>query len=574
MDQLPVPVPSPPPRAGSPPITRSASGTAGACVAVVGALVILGWLFDIPTLKSVYGAITMKTNMAVGLLLCGASLWFQARGNRRAGIVTAAGATAIGALTLTQHLFGWDFGIDQLLFTEVAGAAGTTSPNRMGPNGATSLTLTGTALLLLFRGSPRSIRSAQALAVATVLLALLAIAGYLYGAVELYGIARYTGIALHTAVTFVILGIGILAARADAGGIATVMGDGPAGTLLRRLAIPVVVMPFALGYVVLRARQADVVDRGLSLAIFAVLVVVALGMIVWRTANAIAASDEQRRRAERDRDQLLVLERRARDEAERASRLKDHFIAMLSHELRTPLNVMLGWTRVLETARSPERHAHAAAVVARNGRLLARLVEDLLDISRASAGQFEIASSPTQLNAVVQASLDALAPVAAQRRVQLVSSLDAELEIIDGDAERIQQIVSNLVSNALKFTAAGGRVEVRTGRQDGSAIVTVTDTGIGFDESFASQLFQPFRQADSSTRREHGGLGLGLSIAKHIAELHGGSIAGTSPGPGCGATFTVRLPAAESRRGPEDRAEKAFASGRIGDEQRRTELTG
>jgi signal transduction histidine kinase len=371
----------------------------------------------------------------------------------------------------------------------------------------------------------------------------LALAGYVYGAVELYAVARYTGIALHTAVALLVLNVGILAARADEGPMAPFADDGPQGMMVRRLTAPVVLIPLVLGYLVIRGREADLFDRGLSTALFAVSAIVLLGATMWHTASMIAASDERRRRAEKDRDLLLQRERHARDEAERASRLKDEFIAVISHELRTPMNVMLGWTRVLETRGSAERHAHAAAVIVRNGRLLARLVEDLLDISRVSARQLEITPRPVLLNAVVQASLDALAPAAAQQQLQLMADLDPAVGLITGDCERLQQIVSNLVSNAIKFTGEGGRVEVRTARQEATVTIAVSDTGIGFDEGFSSEMFQAFRQADSSSRRQHGGLGLGLSIAKHIVELHGGTIAGTSAGPGRGAVFTVALPA-------------------------------
>jgi signal transduction histidine kinase len=239
---------------------------------------------------------------------------------------------------------------------------------------------------------------------------------------------------------------------------------------------------------------------------------------------------------------MLVRERHARDEAERANRLKDHFIATLSHELRTPLNVMLGWTRILETATEGELNARAAALVARNGRVLARLVEDLLDISRASVGQFDLIRTAVHLDAVVKASIDAMVPAAAAKGIDLRSELDAGVEPISADSERIQQVVSNLLSNAVKFTPTGGWVDVRTACRDTTITVTIADSGIGFDSSFHKELFEPFRQADPSSSREHGGLGLGLSIARHLAELHDGSITGSSPGPGRGATFVLTLP--------------------------------
>jgi signal transduction histidine kinase len=517
---------------------------AGGCVAAVGALVLAGWVLDIGFLKSVYGPITMKTNTAIGLLVCGLSLWAAASGRSRVAVACASVATTIGLLTLVQHLSGWNFGIDELLFTEAPGAAATASPNRMGPNGATSLVLTGAALLLLLRGTPRSARLAQWTAVGCSMLAMLAVAGYVYGAVQLYAVAQITGIALHTALSFLVLSVGILAVRVDDGPVATLLADGPAGTLLRRLVGPVVLVPLILGYVLIKGRNADLYDGGLTIALFAVSIVVVLGALLWQTATAIAASDARRRSAEKDRDELLMRERHARDEAERASKVKDDFIATLSHELRTPLNVMLGWTNILEVPGTEQQHARAAAIVARNGRLLARLVEDLLDISRAAAGHFEIAAAFTDFNAVVQASLDALGPRSAEKGVQLRGELDPSVGVIQADAERLQQIVWNLLSNSVKFTDTGGRVDVRTSRADGVVTLTVVDTGVGFAPEFAAELFQPFRQADPSTTRKHGGLGLGLSIARHIAELHGGSINGHSAGPGEGATFTLTIPAA------------------------------
>ena len=526
----------------------AAASASGAGVALVGAIALAGWIFDIPAFKSVYGPITIKANAAIGLLLGGVALWACTQRMVVLGTACAAFIATLGMLTLTQHLLGWNLRIDELLFTEPAGAAATTSPNRMGPNAATSLMLAGTAILLLLHGSRRAIAVAQGMALACLLLELLAIAGYVYGAAELYAITRYTGIALHTAVALFVLDAGILAARADAGPMADFVDDGPAGTLLRRLVAPVVLMPLAVGYLTLRGQERDLYDLGLAFSLFAVSIVVVLGGVVWWTARTIASTERQRRHAEIDRDQLLVRERQARDQAERANQLKDQFIAMLSHELRTPLNVMLGWTHVLETNPSPERRTRAAAIVARNGRLLARLVGDLLDISRASAGQFEIARVTMPFNAVVGSSMDALSPVATQKGVRLIVSLDPGTGSIDGDPERIQQIVWNLVSNAVKFTGEGGEVEVKTLRQGESVVLVVRDTGVGFDESFSSEMFQPFRQADSSTRRQHGGLGLGLSIAKHIAELHGGSIEATSPGPGRGATFTLTLPATAETR--------------------------
>ena len=473
-------------------IARVVSLAAGCTVFAVGGLVLIGWYFDIDALKGPYARITMKSNTAVAMLLAGIALWAHARNLRTVGICCASAIAALGALTLSEHLSGVNLGIDETLFPEPAGALATASPNRMGPNASTSLLLAGTGLLLLFRGGAGAIASAQWLAVTGILLAVLAIAGYVYGATELYAVPRYTGIGLHTTLSLLVLSIGILATRVDEGPMAEFVSEGPSGTLLRRLVAPIFLIPLALGYVVIRGREADLYDRATSFALFSVFIVVILGTIIWTTARSIAISEQHRRRAEHDRDLLLVRERRARDEAESASRLKDQFIAMLSHELRTPLNVMLGWTKHLEGSSSPERYAHAASVVARNGRLLARLVEDLLDISRVSAGQFEISPRPMLFNGAVQASIDALASIAAEKGIRLAGELDPAVGSVEGDPERIQQIVWNLLSNAVKFTGSGGRIEVRTAASSEAVTLTVCDTGIGFDQAFASHLFQPF----------------------------------------------------------------------------------
>jgi signal transduction histidine kinase len=507
----------------------------------MGGFVLCGWIWDIEALKSIYGPITMKANTAIGLLLSGTALAIV----RMAPPLTSAlafVAGAIGAATLTQHIAGWDLGIDQLLFTERPGAAATASPNRMGPNASTSFLLASIALHRLARGDGRGAAVAQKLSIGAVVLASIPLAGYFYGASELYGIAQFTGIALHSALAFLLLHAGILITRPDTGPVAAFLREGPAGTVLRRLALPVAAVPLLLGFLAINAVAAGIVDRGLGLGLYAVALIVVLGAIVWHTARVIEVSDRARRRAEEHRDTLIVSERQARAEAERASQLKDQFLATLSHELRTPLNVMLGWTQMLERGVKAADQARVAALVARNGRLLARLVEDLLDLSRVAAGQFEIARGPVALNGVVQGALEAIAPMANANGIAVDAALDPALETIDADGARLQQIVWNLLSNAVKFTRAGGRIDVRTARAGDGVVLTVIDTGVGFDEAFAPEIFKPFRQADPSVSREHGGLGLGLSIAKHLAELHGGTLTGSSPGVNRGATFTLTLP--------------------------------
>ncbi len=488
-----------------------------------------GWTFGIDRLKTVYGPITMKTNAAIALACAGASLGLHARERRRIAAAMALATALIGGVTLCEHLTGWDAGIDQLLFTEAPGAAATTSPNRMGPHAATSFLMAGTALLLLWRNTPAAVRIAQALAFTGCAFALVAATGYAYGAVELYGIARYTGIALHTAVAFLVLHGGILAMSSTRGPMAVFVEDGIAGTLLRRLAIPVIALPLVFGYLFVLGRQRQVFDRGLGAALFAVAIIAVLLTIVWRTAAAMQVSDRDRRSAH--------------EAAERANMLKDQFIAGLSHELRTPLNVMLGRLRMLDSEPDADARVRAATVIARNGQLLARLVGDLLDLSRAAAGQVDISRTDVAINQLAQTTVDSLSGAAAARNVAIRAELSDEAGVVRVDPDRMQQVLTNVLSNAIKFASPGGTAVLRTARGDGQVTITVTDDGVGFDEEFAPHLFEPFRQADGSARREHGGLGLGLSIARHLVTLHGGTITASSDGIGRGATFTIALPA-------------------------------
>jgi PAS domain S-box-containing protein len=250
-----------------------------------------------------------------------------------------------------------------------------------------------------------------------------------------------------------------------------------------------------------------------------------------------------RRRAESDRGQLLERETAARHEAEKANRLKDDFLATLSHELRTPLNAILGWATILKTLPSdPALAERAVTVIERNARSQKQLIEDILDVSRVVTGKLRLVVAPVDLGAVIDGALESVRPSAQAKQITLEVSCPPDFAPLEGDADRLHQVVWNLLSNAVKFTPVGGRVAVRVARDEGWVRLEVEDTGAGVDEEFLPHMFERFRQADSSSTRRHGGLGLGLAIVRHLVELHGGTVEATSPGPGQGTTFTVRLP--------------------------------
>ncbi len=259
--------------------------------------------------------------------------------------------------------------------------------------------------------------------------------------------------------------------------------------------------------------------------------------------QGIARDITERRRIERERADLLAREQLARAEAERANRAKDEFLATLSHELRTPLSAILIWSRLLRSGRLDEASAaRALEVIEGNTKLQSRLIEDLLDVSRIVTGKLRLETAPVDVAATVEAAIESVRAAADAKSVRLECGIDYRLGPVSGDRNRLQQIVWNLVSNAIKFTPAGGRVEVRLARDGESARLVVRDTGIGIAPEFLPHIFERFRQADSSSTRAHAGLGLGLAIVRHLVDLHGGTVDVESAGPGLGATFTVTLP--------------------------------
>jgi signal transduction histidine kinase/ActR/RegA family two-component response regulator len=272
-----------------------------------------------------------------------------------------------------------------------------------------------------------------------------------------------------------------------------------------------------------------------------------------RAAQAFA---EAVARSEAERESLLAAERIARSTAERASALKDEFLATLSHELRTPLNAILGWTHVLQGGKvDPTRTREGLEVIARNARAQAQIVEDLLDMNRIMAGRLRLEVRRIDLTTVLHEALDSVRPAAEAKGIRLQAILDPQAGPVSGDPGRLQQVFWNLLANAIKFTPRNGRVQMTLERVSSHLEVSVADSGEGVPPAFLPHVFDRFRQADASTTRRHGGLGLGLAISKQLVELHGGSIRARSAGINAGATFTVALPLAAINAEPETTVE-------------------
>ena len=266
-----------------------------------------------------------------------------------------------------------------------------------------------------------------------------------------------------------------------------------------------------------------------------------------RVVGTVTVIDDvsERVASEHELRKQIEAQQMARNAAEKALRIKDEFLATLSHEIRTPLNAVLGWARILserERELEPQLLSRAVNSIFRNATVQARMIDDLLDTARIMAGKLRLQMQPVDLLAVTIAAMDVLAPVMDAKRIELKKTLDPRVERVLGDPDRLQQIIWNLLSNAAKFTEPGGTIHVRLDQVHKSARITVADSGKGINPEFLPFIFERFRQADASSSRREGGLGLGLALVRELVELHGGSVRATSDGAGKGSTFVVEFP--------------------------------
>jgi signal transduction histidine kinase len=285
------------------------------------------------------------------------------------------------------------------------------------------------------------------------------------------------------------------------------------------------------------------------------------GREVWVEAQSIVVCDEHGPagmrgvtmditaavQAEIERAELLERESHARQQAEEASRLKEEFLATVSHELRTPLNAVVGWSRLLRSGQlDGDGTAHAIEVIERNAAAQRQIIEDLLDVSRIITGKLRINTQPVDLLLIIHAAIDAVRPAAEAKEIRMSTHIEVPDPIVRADSERLQQVLWNLLANAVKFTPSGGRVDVYLEQHGSLAEIRIEDSGPGVPAEFLPRIFERFSQADGSSTRKHGGLGLGLAIVRHLVELHGGTVSAANREQG-GATLTVQLPVIPAR---------------------------
>lgn len=526
-------------------------------LALLGGLTSLaGWAFDLPRLTDWDNAgIAIQPNAALSAAALSASMLLLLSRRLTAAAIVAGLVATLGALTTMENLLAVDLGIDRwLTFGRDWGTGGTTAPGRMGLPASLAWLVLGTCVLLRARDAGGASAWAPWLALVPLATSTLSVLGYAYGADQLYAVPGVTAIALQTALFVFALSL-VTIALADTGPMKVFGDPGPAGIAARRLLPFVFVVPVLTGGLRLAGERAGLYDTAFGVALHNLIEIALMLALLWWTGLAMAKHSAQREKAEADRRELLVLEQAARREAERQATIRDEFLATLSHELRTPLNAILGWAQILKAdSGKPGRIAQAVEVIERNARLQAHMIADLLDISRILAGKMRLHVQPVDLVAVINAALDAVQPAATAKGVRLENVLEPLEDVVNGDAGRLQQIVWNLLTNAVKFTPRGGKVQVVLARVNSHVEVRVSDTGEGISPEFLPKMFERFRQADPSTARVHGGLGLGLALVKQLVELHGGKVTAESEGFGRGSMFTVHLPlAAVYARGTEAR---------------------
>lgn len=636
---------------------RASSALAGAYALLGGLITLCGWLFEVERLKDWIGSgVTMKANTAIAMSAAGAAVLIGAFAPARvvARRILALGVALLGGITLVEHVFGLNLGIDTLFFDETPGARATAAPGRMGPPAAASFLGLGVALFLAQSERVRHVPAVLALLVLGI--SSLSIIGYLYGAEAMYTMPRLTGIALQTATQLLALSVGVLVIASRTKPLIT--EDSDAGMLARRLLPAALLIPAFAGWLRLEGQRAGLYDTQFGAALHTVVQMLLLSALAWWAVQAIRVRDARREYAERQRraseerfrsvldasavpfavlapvrddtgliidfkwtyvnkaaadsfgreahevmgrqvsnvlpgswDEPGLLDRyasvadsnrverfelrssangidgwfqvvaspldgevavwfadvseRKRQEIElrAADRRKDEFLATLAHELRNPLAPIRQASLLSrKSGLTDAQRQWCNEVIERQVQHMSLLLEDLLDVSRITRGTLQLRRQATSLKAVIESAVETARPLVDSKQHTLTVSLPPSDVLIDVDPLRMAQVISNLLTNAAKYTDARGAIDVAAELEQHDLVVSVADTGIGLAAESMREIFSMFSQVQSAKERSEGGLGIGLALTKGLVELHGGAIQVDSPGLGRGSTFSVRVP--------------------------------
>jgi PAS domain S-box-containing protein len=620
----------------------------GAYALAGGLMTLLGWFLDQPRLTDwANSGISQMPNNALCMLISGAALMLRGFGQGRIAVALGACTCVLAAATLSEYVTGIDLGIDRLLIYREWGQFGALVPGRMGVPGATSLMVVGISIVLLEFSAVR--RFAAVGGCLVIAISVLSLVGYLFGANVLFTVPQLTTIALQTSTMLLALGAGLLVSVPEAQPMRLLLADSAAAPLVRRGLPLLIAVTVAVGWLRLRAQEAELFDTQFGTALLVLSMLGLLIGVLWWTATAIAAHERaalelrdlltgvlegvvdavmvldkdwhiqyvnaellrrsgmsshdmvgkniwqlfpgavgrigyvhwQHSMAQRVTTQYTVyspserrwwtervyptaegglaifsrdITQRKRDEEtllrltntlRESDRRKDEFLATLAHELRNPLAPISSALEALKRAPADAAMSERLrSIMERQARQMARLIDDLLDIGRITQDKLELRREPVEIASVIRQAFESCRPMIETLKHDITIDLPPEPIVVDADPVRLGQVFSNLINNACKYTAPEGQISVTAHREAGHAVISVRDTGIGIRADRLADVFEMFTQLDRSLERSHSGLGIGLTLAKRLAEMHGGTIEARSAGEGCGSEFVVRLPVA------------------------------
>ena len=529
---------------------------AGTAVTLLGVLVFAGWVFNLPIITEWKpGGIPMIPLTALCFMLAGGSLVIAVRPYQSATTeaiqqTLAALVATIAILTVYEYIRGSESGFDLLLFGNRVTQVGWSQPGRIAINSAGSLLLYSLALLFIPHDRRKRDLRAQMFATPALLIALVAILGYVFGVRGMYAVSQSSGMALPTAIAHLILGVGIIFAVRDRGVPALLMDEGPAGVLTRRLLPAALLAPIALGIIRLAGESAGMYETEFGVSLFAVASILTfVGLVLWSArvlrntdkerVDLLALEKEARAHAEHARSEAEM----ARAEAERANNSKTDFLAVMSHELRTPLTAIMGYEELLSdgiTGPVTELQRQQLGRINASARHLLGLIDEILTFARVDIGRERVRWESMSVNHTLSDATALVEPMAAAKNLNLVVKLLDEDQSIQTDGTKLRQMLVNILSNGIKFTEKG-EVNLGCAVSDGVLEVSIADTGVGIAAENIEYVFEPFWQAEQTATRKTGGTGLGLSVTRKLARLLGGDVTVASR-IGTGTTFQLTLP--------------------------------
>jgi signal transduction histidine kinase/CheY-like chemotaxis protein len=505
---------------------RRLSAVLGLYALLAGVISFSGWAFDVQRLTDWFNdGVSIQPNTSILVALAGMAVLLLQSGHWRLTRVFGGFVAVAGGLNLLQYVMGADFGFNhQLLFGRGWGQQTTVTPGRFGLPASISFILMGTALVLLSLRNPAWRRYVPGMALFVVLLMMFSLLGYLFGARNFYAIPWLSAIALQTSTMLLALAVSLIVNVPEHQPMLLLCERSSAGTMARTVLPILVAMIPAVLWFRIRGYELKLYDEGTGRALGAAVLVIGVVVLMWIALLAL------RRREQQERD---------------ADRRKDVFLATLAHELRNPLAPIHNALTVLKLAYN-DRGAfdRATAMIGRQLTQLVRLIDDLLDVSRISRGKLELRRERIELSSIVHQAVETCNLIADFANQELTVTLPPEPIYLDADPIRLSQVVNNLLNNACKFGGHRGRISLTVEQRGDNVMITVKDNGIGIAPDKLDSIFEMFSQIDQSLEKSQGGLGIGLTLAKRLVELHGGIIEARSEGLGKGSEFVIRLPVA------------------------------